>query len=147
LLVQVAASGAAASGVAHWYLSLERPPLTLSTGVFSSIWTVVDIFLGVAAWLLWRRVDPWQLSSRPALRLWGWQIALIAAWAPTFFGLRAPSLALFVMVALLAISAATLIAFSRRNRLAAALLLPSLAWLCYAAYLNLGFWWLNPGIG
>jgi tryptophan-rich sensory protein len=26
-------------------------------------------------------------------------------------------------------------------------LLPSLAWLCYAAYLNLGFWWLNPGVG
>jgi tryptophan-rich sensory protein len=51
------------------------------------------------------------------------------------------------MLALLAISVATLFAFSRRNRIAGALLLPSLSWLCYAAYLNLGFWWLNPGVG
>jgi tryptophan-rich sensory protein len=26
-------------------------------------------------------------------------------------------------------------------------LLPSLVWLCYAAYLNLGFWWLNAAGG
>jgi benzodiazapine receptor len=147
LLVQVAATGAAESGVAHWYLSLQRPPLTLSNSAFAAVWTVADILLGVSAWLLWRRIDPWQPSPRPALRLWGWQIALIAAWAPAFFGLRAPAAALFVMVALLGISSATLVAFSRRNRLAGALLLPSLAWLCYAAYLNLGFWWLNPGVG
>jgi len=147
LLVQVAASGAAESGIAHWYLSLQRPPLTLSTQTFTLVWTLADILLGVSAWLLWRRIDPWQPSARPALRLWGWQIALIAAWAPTFFGLRAPAAALFVMVALLCISAATLVAFCRRNRIAAALLLPSLMWLCYAAYLNVGFWWLNPGVG
>ncbi len=119
----------------------------MPTRVFASIWTVANILLGVSAWLLWRRIDPWQLSARPALRLWGWEIALIAAWAPTFFGLRTPAAALVVMVALLVVSVATLVSFCRRNRLAGALLLPSLVWLCYAAYLNLGFWWLNPGIG
>ena len=70
-----------------------------------------------------------------------------AAWAPAFFGLQAPAVALGVMVVLMTISVATLVAFCRRNRIAGALLLPSLAWLCYAAYLNLGFWWLNPGAG
>ena len=114
---------------------------------FAAVWTLADIMLGVSAWLLWRRFDPWQPSARPALRLWGWQIALIAAWAPAFFGLRAPAAALGVMVALLAIAVATLVAFCRRNLMAGALLLPSLIWLCYAAYLNLGFWWLNPGVG
>lgn len=147
LLVQFAASGVAASGVAHWYLSLQRPPLTLPTRIFSLIWAAMDILLGTAAWLLWRRSDPWRPSARPALRLWGWQIAFIAAWAPVFFGLRTPAAALLVMAALLAISFATVIAFYRRSRFASALLLPSLLWLCYAAYLNLGFWWLNPGIG
>jgi translocator protein len=119
----------------------------MPTRSFAAIWALADALLGVAAWLLWRRMDPWQPSVRPALRLWGWQIALIAAWAPAFFGLREPVIALCVMVALLAVSVATLVAFCRRNRLAGALLLPSLAWLCYAAYLNLGFWWLNAGIG
>jgi benzodiazapine receptor len=147
LLVQFAAVGMAGNGIAHWYLSLTRPPLTLPARSFITVWTLADCLLGVSAWLLWRRVDAWQPSARPALRLWGWQIGLIAAWAPTFFGLRAPAAALGVMVALLAISLATLFAFCRRNRIAGALLLPSLVWLCYAAYLNLGFWWLNPGLG
>jgi translocator protein len=147
LLVQCAAVGAADNGIAHWYLSLREPPLTMPTRAFAAIWALADAMLGVAAWLLWRRVDPWQPSARPALRLWGWQIALIAAWAPTFFGLRAPAIALWVMAALIAVSVATLVAFCRRNRIAGALLLPSLAWFCYAAYLNLGFWWLNAGAG
>ncbi len=147
LLVQFAAVGVAGNASAHWYLSLRRPPLTLPAASFIIIWTLADGLLGIAAWLLWRRIDPWRPSARPALRLWGWQIGLIAAWAPTFFGFRAPAVALAVMVALLTISIATLVAFCRRNRVAGALLLPSLVWLCYAAYLNLGFWWLNPGGG
>jgi benzodiazapine receptor len=147
LLVQFAAVGVAGNGGDHWYLSLRRPPLVLSAPSFIILWTLADCLLGVSAWLLWRRIDPWRPSARPALRLWGWQIGLIAAWAPTFFGFKAPAVALAVMVALLMISIATLVAFCRRNRLAGALLLPSLVWLCYAAYLNLGFWWLNPGGG
>ncbi|GAB0118088.1 hypothetical protein Acid7E03_21600 [Acidisoma sp. 7E03] len=101
--------------------------------------------MGFAAWLVWRRVDPWRLSARPALRLWGWQIALIALWAPVFFGLRTPGGALLVALVLAMVSGATLHAFWRRDRLAGVLLLPSLAWLCYGAYLNIGFWWLNAG--
>ncbi len=148
LLVQFAALSAAGNGIAHWYLSLRRPPLTMPTRSFAAIWAATDVLLGVAAWFLWRRIDPWRPSVRPALRLWGWQIALIAAWAPTFFGLRAPAAALLVMTALLGVSAATLVAFCRRDRMAGALLLPSLVWLCYAGYLNIGFWWLNDaGIG
>ncbi len=145
--MQFAALGVAGNGIAHWYLSLRRPPLTLATRSFTVVCTFVDILLGLAAWLLWRRLDPWKPSVRPALRLWGWQIALIAAWAPTFFGFRAPAAALGVMAVLLGIAAATFIAFCRRNRLAGALLLPSLVWLCYAAYLNIGFWWLNAYAG
>lgn len=108
---------------------------------------MADLALGLAAWLVWRRVDPWRLSPRPALRLWGWQIALIALWAPVFFGLRAPMGGLLLAVALAAVSLRTLHAFWRRDRLAGLLLLPPLGWLCYGAYLNIGFWWLNAAGG
>jgi tryptophan-rich sensory protein len=146
-LVQIAASGAASHGVGHWYLSLRRPPLTLPTDIFSVLWAVADLALGLAAWLVWRRVDPWRLSPRPALRLWGWQIALVALWPPVFFGLRAPAVALVVALLLAGVSVETFRAFWRRDRLAGALLLPPLAWLCYGAYLNIGFWWLNSTAG
>lgn len=147
LLVQIAGSAAAAQGAAHWYLALQAPPFTLPSALFSAVWTVACLTMGFAAWLVWRRVDPWRLSPRPALRLWGWQIALIALWAPVFFGLRAPGAALLVVLALGAVSTATLHAFWHRDRLAGVLLLPPLAWLCYGAYLNIGFWWLNSAGG
>jgi translocator protein len=147
LLVQVAASGVAGHALAHWYLSLRRPPFTPPNAVFSMVWLVADISLGIAAWSLWRHMDPWRLSSRPALRLWAWEIAFIAIWAPVFFGAHSPAAALVVMVLLLGTASATTYAFWYRDRLAGVLLLPSLLWLCYGAYLNVGFWWLNPAFG
>ncbi len=108
---------------------------------------VAEISLGIAAWILWRSQDPWRLTPRPALRLWAWEIALIAIWAPAFLGLRSPAAGLVVMLLLVGTASATTYAFWCRDRLAAALLLPSLLWLCYGAYLNVGFWWLNPAFG
>lgn len=119
----------------------------MTTSVFSALWLVADLSLGGAAWVLWRSMDPWRLSPRLALRLWGWQIALIAAWPPAFFGLRSPVAGLAVMLVLLGTASATAHAFWHRNRFAAALLLPSLLWLCYGAYLNAGFCWLNSAFG
>ncbi|MCB8879307.1 tryptophan-rich sensory protein [Acidisoma cellulosilytica] len=147
LLVQVAASGVADHALTHWYLSLRRPPFTAPSHVFSLIWALADVSLGIAAWVLWRQMDPWRLSPRAALRLWAWEIALIALWAPVFFGLHSPGAGLVVMLLLIGTASATTYAFWYRHRFAGALLLPSLLWLCYGAYLNVGFWWLNPAFG
>ena len=45
---------------------------------------------------------------------------------------------------MLALIVLTIRAFERIDRRAALLMLPYLAWSCYATWLNLGFWWLNP---
>jgi len=147
LLVQFVGGTAAANGLTRWYPSLRSPPFTPPAWVFGQVWTVLNSLTGVAAWLIWRRFDPWRPSARPALRLWGWQIALIALWPAIFFGLRAPGGAMLIMLGLVAVSIATFVAFFRRSVSASVLLLPSLVWLCYAAYLNAGFWWLNQGFG
>ena len=65
-------------------------------------------------------------------------------WAPAFFGLHNPPLALAVMLVLLVLIVITMRNFARLNRAAAWLMLPYLAWCGFAAYLNAGFWWLNP---
>ena len=94
--------------------------------------------LGTAAWLVWKRRG----ASRP-LRLWGWQLAANALWAPAFFGLHSPRLAMVVMVALLILTGLTIRGFLSTRRLAGYLMLPYLAWCLFAAYLNAGFWLLN----
>ncbi len=62
--------------------------------------------IGVAGWLVWRR----STSTRP-LRLWGWQLAANAFWAPAFFAMHSPPLALAVNLVLLVLIALTARAF------------------------------------
>jgi benzodiazapine receptor len=145
LLAQLAGVAAVGNARDGWYLSLQSPPLTPPRWILAPISVVLDLMLGTAAWLIWRQVRPWQRSRRPALRLWGWQVGLTAAWTPTFFGLHSPGAALIVIGALLAVGLATLWAFWQRNAWSAVLLLPTWLWLCYGAFLNAGFWWLNTG--
>ena len=68
---------------------------------------------------------------------------LNAAWAPLFFGLHLILPALGVILALLVLVALTVAKFLRVDRAAALLMLPYLAWVGFAGYLNAGFWWLN----
>jgi translocator protein len=121
-----------------WYLSLTRPPGTPPNWLFASAWTVLYVTTGTAAWLVWRRV-----GGGAAMRLWGWQVAAHALWAPAFFGLHHLALALAVCLILLVLTVLTMVRFHGLHRAAGWLMLPGVIWITFAAYLNLGFWWLN----
>ena len=66
------------------------------------------------------------------------QLALNALWSPVFFGWHGTRTALVIIMALLIAIAATLIAASRVERLAAWLLAPYLLWVAYATTINIG---------
>lgn len=127
-----------ARAIHHWYPSLHAPAGTPPSWVFAPLWTVLYVTIGVAGWLVWTRLG----AARP-LRLWGWQLAASALWAPAFFGLHSPALALGVMTVLLFLVAQTIRAFRRVHRIAAVLLIPYGVCCVYATYLNVGFLLLN----
>lgn len=132
---------ASAGGTGDWYSSLARPSWTPPDWVFGPVWTVLYATIGVAAWLVWRRRAGAQVT--PALTAWGVQLALNAAWMGLFFGLRRPGLALVeIIVLVVAVAVATLL-FWRVAPGAGLLLVPYLAWVCFAAALNGAIWWLN----
>lgn len=79
--------------------------------------------------------------TKPALYPPNWAFGV--AWTPVFFGLEAILPALGVIAVLAVLIAATVVAFDRVDRRAAALLVPYLAWVLFATYLNYGFWRLN----
>jgi tryptophan-rich sensory protein len=140
LLVGAAGGALTAAAIRTWYLTLTPPPLTPPNWVFGPVWTTLYVMIGGAGWLVWRR-----RGAGPAMRLWGWQLAANAVWTPAFFGLHSPGLGLAVILVLLGLIGLTIRAFWRVQRLAAALMMPYCAWTVFAAYLNLGFWWLNGG--
>ncbi len=140
LLVGAASGAITQTSVRAWYVALNQPPGTPPIWVFAPVWGVLYVLMGVAGWLVWR-----QVGAGPTLRLWGWQLLCNAFWTPAFFGARSPLLGLIVIAVLEVLVIATTRIFLRVNRPAGILMLPYLGWVLYAACLNFGFWWLNPG--
>ena len=134
-----AAIGAAFPAPAY-YRGLRKPAWAPPPWLFGPVWTALYALMGVAAWLVARRGGP---GTRRALALWGGQLALNAAWTPIFFGLRSPGAALAEIAALWIAVLGTVVVFARRRADAAALLLPYLAWVSFAAALNLAIWRRN----
>jgi benzodiazapine receptor len=122
-----------------WYAALAKPFFTPPNALFGPVWTVLYVMMAVAVWRLGAASGP----TRRAVALFAVQLVLNAIWSPVFFGLEAPRLGLVVIVALLVSLAATLAAFWRIDRLAAVMLVPYLAWVCYATALNLAIVVLN----
>ncbi|PSQ64376.1 MAG: TspO protein [Halobacteriales archaeon SW_9_67_24] len=125
-----------------WYTTLEKPGFTPPNWVFGPVWTLLYALQGVAAWLIWRAgLD--RRIVRLALGLFATQFVLNIAWSPAFFGLESPILGLVVIVPLWFAIVATMAAFSRVDRRAAALLVPYLTWVTFATALNYAIWTLN----
>lgn len=98
--------------------------------------------MGVAAWLVWR-MDGFR-AARTALTLFLVQLAANALWTWLFFAWHRGGLAFADIVLLWTLIVATLIAFWRIRPMAAALLVPYLAWVSFAAALNYTVWQMNP---
>lgn len=143
LLAGGAGLGLTLQALGGWYLALRPPPGTPPGWLWVPVWAALYALIGVAGWLVWR-LPAWRsLDKRTALQLWGWQLLVNALWAPGFFGLHSPRLGLMVIVPLVPLVGMTAVAFGRLRPIAAALLMPYLAAICYLTYLNIGFWWLN----
>jgi translocator protein len=137
----VGAAGSLVTETGAWYQSLDRPPWNPPSWVFAPVWIALYAVMAAAAWLIWR--EPPGRRRRLALGLFLVQLAANGLWSPLFFGLRSPGLALLDMAVLLAALVATIVAFARVQRAAAWLLAPYLAWVLYAASLNVWIWAKN----
>jgi tryptophan-rich sensory protein len=123
-----------------WFRALEKPGFYPPTVAFPIVWTLLFTLLGVALWLVWRSDAD---GRRLALGLFTAQMLFNVAWTPAFFTLEAPLVALGIIVALWGLVVGTIVAFRRVDRRAAALLIPYLAWITFAAVLNFELWRLN----
>lgn len=144
VLCQAAGGLGAALTTPHlqpWYALLNKPAWTPPNAVFGPVWSALFLLMGVAAWQVWRQAG-WPRAA-PALALFALQLVLNVGWSALFFALRSPGAALLEVAVLWLAIAATLRAFWRHSRAAGWLLAPYLAWVSFAAALNLAIWRLN----
>jgi benzodiazapine receptor len=144
-LAAVIAVGAAGGfltglGVGDWYPTLRKPSWTPPPWVFGPAWTALYLAMALAAWLVWRKLP---FRGGLPLALFAVQLLLNGAWSGIFFGLRRPDLAFGEIVILWLAIGATAWSFFRVSKVAGWLLVPYLAWVTFAAALNLAVWRLN----
>lgn len=130
------------SAIPSWYNGLVKPQLAPPNWLFGPVWTLLFALMGIAVYLVWRRFLQRDMK-KIALWIFGGQLVLNILWSVLFFGLRSPGWAFVEIVVLWLAILASIIAFSKLSRLAAWLLVPYLAWVSFATYLNYSIWMLN----
>ncbi len=126
--------------IPSWYAALEKPLLNPPNFVFGPVWTVLYVLMGISLFLVWNSGGA---VKQRAYIAFGVQLVLNTLWSIVFFGLHQPWIAAFVIVALIVAIVATIVTFRRYSMIAVWLLVPYLAWVCFATYLNIGIALLN----
>ncbi len=125
-----------------WYVALAKPPLTPPGWVFPVAWTSLYIAMGLALAMI--------LNARGArlrglgVALFVAQFALNLAWTPLFFGAHRITASVGVIAAMLVLSIAATVVFSRIRLAAAWLMVPYMVWISFAGMLAYGIGALNP---
>ncbi len=145
LCFAAAAIGALATRRApEFYAALSRPSWAPPSSVFGPVWTVLYALMAVAAWLIWK--ERGISRGRGPLGLFLIQLIFNALWSWLFFAWQRGMIAQVEIAILLALIALTVVAFWRVRPLAAALLLPYLAWAAYATALTFALVQRKPGV-
>ena len=117
-----------------WLAALVKPEFYPPGVVFGIVWTLLYLMIGVAAAIVWNaRGAPWRV---PALALFALQLVANLAWSPLFFRFHRIEPAFWLIIVILLLAILTTLCFASVRRLAAALMIPYLAWLGFAAVLN-----------
>jgi benzodiazapine receptor len=128
----------------EWYSQLAKPPWTPPNWVFGPVWSILYAFMAIAAWMVWKKAG--FSGALPPLVCFIFQLILNAIWSWLFFGLQNPGLAFGEIAVLWLAILVTLIAFWKESPIAGTLLVPYLAWVSFAAVLNLSIWRMNSGL-
>ena len=143
LLLGIVSARLSDSGYGNpWFSALVKPAAMPPGWLFPLAWTLLYVLLGLAVALI--------LHARGArgrglaVGMFVLQMLLNYAWSPLFFAMHEVRAALIVLVAMLVTAAAATMLFARIRKGAALLMLPYLAWLLFALWLNFQIMALNP---
>ncbi len=137
--------GQAGSPDTFWFRSLVKPDIFPPPAAFGIVWTILYVMIGFALALV---ASAWGAKGRGlALALFAIQLGLNLSWTYAFFGMQSIQNGLIVIGSLSVVLIATVIAFWRVRRAAALLMLPYLAWVLFATFLNYEFMRVNPDGG
>ncbi|MDV3251382.1 tryptophan-rich sensory protein [Devosia sp. BK] len=121
-----------------WYESLTKPPFNPPNWIFGPVWFTLYVLIAISGWRMFM-----DNPTGTPMKLWYAQMVLNWAWSPVWFigQMIWPAFAIIVLLWLTIVGFILII--WKRDRLAASLFLPYLAWVSFASLLNLSIGILN----
>ncbi len=130
------------SAIPTWYVTLDKPFFSPPNYLFGPVWTTLYTLMGISAYLVWRK---YQFNKKSVIfwEVYFAQLVLNTLWSIIFFGFKELGLAFVEIMALWYFIVRTIQESKKLNTTSAHLLYPYLAWVSFAALLNLSLYLLN----
>ena len=128
-------------GMKAYEAGIQQPPLSPPSWFFPIVWTILYALMGIGA----ARVS---LASNGVhrsrgLNLFVLQLIVNFFWSLIFFNAQAFGFAFIWLLLLCGLVLWMILEFRKVDKPAGNIQIPYLLWLIFAAYLNLGVWYLN----
>ncbi|MBR3972844.1 MAG: tryptophan-rich sensory protein [Oscillospiraceae bacterium] len=121
--------------------TITQPPLSPPTIVFPIVWGILYALMGFSAARIYLSAPSPERSK--SLNLYIAQLNVNFFWSLIFFNTQRFGFAFIWLLLLWVLVLCMILYFRKVDPLAAWLQIPYLLWLTFAAYLNLGVWYLN----
>ena len=137
-----ALSGWLSSGGMKLYSEVIRqPPLSPPAFLFPIVWGILYALMGFGAARIW--LSPPSPARSRGLNIYVAQLVVNFFWSLIFFNAQAFGFALLWLILLWTLVLWMIVEFRQVDKPAGNIQIPYLIWLTFAAYLNLGVWYLN----
>jgi tryptophan-rich sensory protein len=146
-MVGLGGMGIVATDLTPWYYELRKPSWKPSDVLFGPVWSTIFLCAAVALVLAWSSESATPAARSRLLVVYLVNAVLNVLWSLLFFRLRRPDWALVEVVALWVSIVAMMWALAPLSKLAAALIVPYLAWVSFASVLNRAIVRLNAPFG
>ncbi len=122
------------------YNSLNLPPFAPYGIIFSLVWSVLYLLMGLSAYFIAKSPSK---EKDQALFVFGLLMIFLFLWPLFFFNLRFFTFSAFLLGIIIILSLSVYYNFKNISPKAAYILSPYLIWLLFAFYLNIGIIFLN----
>jgi len=121
---------------------LEKPPLAPPGWLFPVVWTILYTLMGISSYLILES-ETGEEEIAAVMKIYFFQLLVNFLWPTFFFNFGWYFFSLLWLLLLWVLVLVMIIRFYKIDKTAGYLQIPYLVWLTFAAYLNLGIWWLN----
>ena len=118
-----------------WYESLNKPDVIPPNYVFGIVWTILFLLLGFSMYRVWNYYES-KFQRKLFAVLYVINGFFIYYWSQLFFGQQNMIGALYTVIGIIIVAELMIITAFQNNKKAAYVLIPYLAWILFATYLN-----------